>query len=68
MHLPINQMHFPGTHNSHIDFSDGYGLLQTQLTKLVHTIDSHQLVEMANHWLTVTDQLKYVVGELFLFH
>jgi len=55
--VPLDHGFRPATHNSHIDFADGYGLYQDEVTALVRILTPKERVQISNQWLTITDQL-----------
>jgi len=64
--VPLDHGFRPATHNSHIDFADGYGLYQDEVTALVHILNPKEKVQISNQWLSITDQLNMGLRHLEL--
>ena len=56
--VTINYSTFPATHNSAIAKTEGYGVGEDQLTELLHIVDRHSYVRIADQQLSITDQLR----------
>jgi len=64
--IPLDNGFRPSTHNSHIDFADGYGLYQDEVNSLVKLLDHKEKVQISNQWLSITDQLNMGMRHLEL--
>lgn len=64
---PLNRIMIPSSHNSAITYADGYGLFQAELTELFKKYlpsGMNPTVQISNHWLSVTDQLRMGIKQL----
>eukprot|EP01080_Neovahlkampfia_damariscottae_P005353 gene5353-9161_t len=66
---PLNYVMMPSTHNSAITYADSYGELQPEYTGILKKLlppQKNPLVIIANHWVSVTDQLNMGIRHIEL--
>lgn len=64
---PLNRVMIPSSHNSAITYADGYGYYQAEIMELFKQLLPRSVnprVQISNHWLSVTDQLRMGIKHL----